>query len=215
VGINTSLLANPGVITLGVNPCPASANCSFVPATTSVTVGVHHSNSVTLTNDLTAAPVLKTVLVETTTPTVNSIAVSREGTSADLSKVYATTTTNTTYYCYDENVSPTDCANTDPWVAGTPISVLPPAAPFLVAGCTDSGFNASTGLYGMSCPNLYNGTAVVTAAAVGTTPINTYVTTIPAPSVVTYCNTGNPETGEYDGQKNCPAMTPLLVLGRS
>ena len=67
----------------------------------------------------------------------------------------------------------------------------------------------------MSCPNLYAGTSVVTAAASGTTPINSYVTTIPAPSVVTYCSPGNPATGEFDGQKNCPAMTPVLVLGRS
>jgi len=71
-----------------------------------------------------------------------------------------------------------------------------------------------------SYPNLYNGTAVVYAAdtAVGTDqtiPINTYVTTIPAPNVVTYCDAGNPATGEYDGQKNCPLMVPSLILGRS
>ena len=56
---------------------------------------------------------------------------------------------------------------------------------------------------------------MVTAAASGTTPINSYVTTIPAPSEVTYCNPGNPATGIFDGQKNCPAMTPVLVLGRN
>jgi hypothetical protein len=33
--------------------------------------------------------------------------------------------------------------------------------------------------------------------------------------VVTYCDPGNPATGEYDGQKYCPAMTPVMVLGRS
>jgi hypothetical protein len=32
---------------------------------------------------------------------------------------------------------------------------------------------------------------------------------------VSYCNAGNPAAGQYDGQKNCPAMIPVLVLGRS
>ena len=41
------------------------------------------------------------------------------------------------------------------------------------------------------------------------------IVTIPAPTVVSYCDPGNPATGEYDGQKNCPAMAPVLVLGRS
>jgi hypothetical protein len=67
-------------------------------------------------------------------------------------------------------------------------------------------------------PNLYNGTTVVTAEAGAedpNTPVNYPVTTLPAPSVVTYCFPGNPATGEYDGQKNCPAMTPAQVLGRN
>ena len=156
-------------------------------ATTAIAVGVHRAINQTF-KDTTGAP--HTVLVETTTPTVNNVAVSRGGSSADLSKAYATTTTTTTYNYYDANVNP-----------ATP--------PSIAAGCTAVGVN------GMTCPNLFNGTAVVTAVGNGSVPINTYVTTVPAPSVVTYCDPGNPETGEYDGQKNCPAMTPVLVLGRS
>jgi YVTN family beta-propeller protein len=232
VGIDTTKLANRGVVTLGVNPC---TTCSIISATTAVTVGDRRQPIfTTLTNNIPPGPAVSgNVLVETTTTTVNSIAVSRQGISAtstggssDLSKLYATTTTNTTYYCYDENVTPTDCANSDPWVNGTPITFLPSATPFLVAGCTDNGFNASTGLYSMSCPNLYNGTAVVAAAEIGAVtegntvidpaiPVNTYIKTIPAPSVVIGCSPGNPATGEYDGQKNCPAMAPVMVLGRS
>ena len=67
----------------------------------------------------------------------------------------------------------------------------------------------------MSCPNLYNGTAVVYAAAVGTTPVNTYVTTIPTPAVVTYCDPLVLANGSYDGPKNCPVMTPVGLLGRN
>lgn len=60
--------------------------------------------------------------------------------------------------------------------------------------------------------NLYNGTAVVTAVGNGVTPINTYVTTVPAPSVVTYCT---PDPAIFDGQKLCPAMAPVIILGSS
>jgi hypothetical protein len=80
---------------------------------------------------------------------------------------------------------------------------------------TGTGCVNLAGKNSMTCPNLYAGTAVVTAAASGTTPINSYVTTIPAPAVVTYCNPGSPTTGQFDGQKNCPAMTPVMVLGRN
>ncbi len=216
VGINTSQLAT-GAITQN--------------ATTAITVGVHNGtvqSPVTATlsytyKDTTTGTVLGpytgTVPVEVTTPTVTSVAVSRGGNSADLAKVYATTTTRTTYYCYDYQVKATDCSdpNGDPWTAGSTIvangtTPTPPASPspFLAAGCTNlAGQNA------MSCPNLFNGTAVTAAAANGTTPVNSYVTTVPAPSVVTYCDPGNPETGEFDGQKNCPGMIPVMVLGRS
>ena len=165
VAINTSALAVPGTITLGVNPCPGGATCSIVPATSSITVGVHRTVTQTVNN------VLETL--ETTTPVVTNIAVSREGNSADLSKAYATTTTTTVYNYYD--------------ATGNLTSSVP-------------------------YPNLYNGTAVVTAAANGTTPINTYVTTIPAPQVMTYCL---PTDQGYDAQKDCPAMVPAVVLGRS
>jgi YVTN family beta-propeller protein len=169
-------------------------------ATTAITVGVHRDISQTLFDHTMNPPVAHPNMhVETTTPTVSFVAVSRGGNSADLSKAYVTTTTNTTYNCYDANVNPTDCGNTNPADGN----------PYLAAGCTNLGNTL------MSCPNLYNGTAVVYAAANGTTPINTYVTTVPAPAVVTYCDPGNPATGEYDGQKNCPAMTPVLILGRS
>jgi hypothetical protein len=182
VAIDTSKLAVAGTSTLGANPCPAGVTCSPIPATTPITVGVHRNVTQTIGTN--------TVTLEITTPVVSQIAVSRGGTSADLSKAYANTTTTTTYYYYDAN--------------GNPASA--PAAP---STCQVTGANSIT------CPNLYNGTAVVTAASNGTTPINTYVTTILSPSVVTYCVTGNPATGEYDGQKNCPAMIPNVVLGRS
>jgi YVTN family beta-propeller protein len=168
VAIDTSKLAIPGTITLGVNPCPANVPCSQISATTSITVGVHRN--------VTQAFGANTVPLEVTTPVVSQVAVSRGGNTADLSKAYANTTTTTTYFYYDAN-----------------------------------GNLLSSATY----PNLYNGTAVVTAASNGATPINTYVTTILSPSVVTYCVTGNPATGEYDGQKNCPAMVPNVVLGRS
>jgi YVTN family beta-propeller protein len=125
------------------------------------------------------------VTVEQTSPIVNDVAVSRDNT-----KAYATTTTATTYFYYDAN--------------GNPTSNVPTPIP---AGCTTNGNT-------ITCANLYNGTAVVTAVGNETTPINTYVTTVPAPSVVTYCDPVN-MAGQYDGQKLCPAMTPVMVLGRS
>lgn len=192
VGINTSALTT-GAITTN--------------ATTAITLDVlaggisHRSVTQTLT-DTAGNP--HTVTVENTTPTVTNVAVSRGGNSADLSKVYAATTTSTTYYCYDSSVIATDCANPDPW-DGT--------SAFLASGCTDLPAQSA-----MSCPGLYNGTAVVAAAGNGNTPINTFVTTILSPWVgtftgttVNYCTAGL----GYDGQKNCPAMTPVLVLGRS
>ncbi|SRR6266568_222039 len=167
-------------------------------ATTTITVGVHRTITQSI-ND--TKGVAHTVLAETTTPTVNHVAVSRQGDSAYLSKAYATTTTKTIYNCYDENVNPTDCTPSLPSAPPTPSS---PATCQNIAGQNQ-----------MSCDNLYNGTAVVTAAANGSTPINTYVTTVPAPSVVTYCDPVDPDTGIHNGQKNCPAMAPVLVLGRS
>lgn len=165
VAINTNKLAT-GALTLN--------------ATTLITVGVHRS--------ITQAINGTNVLLETTTPVVNYVAVSRGGNSSELSKAYATTITNTIYNYYDANGNPASSASE------------------LVSGCAIAGVNS------ISCPNLYNGTAVVTAAANGTTPINTSITTILAPSQVTYCT---PATGVYDGQKNCPAQTPVMVLGRS
>jgi hypothetical protein len=189
VAIDTSKLASGGVVTTN--------------ATTVITLdvfagGISHRNVTKALTD--AAGNAHTVTVETTVPTVSYVAVSRGGNSSALSKVYAATTTNTTYYYYDANVNPAS------------------GAPNLVAGCTVPAANPNS----ITCPNLYNGTAVVTAAGNGTTPINTFVTTILSPwvgtfagPVVAYCDTGNPETGEYDGQKNCPAMIPVMVLGRS
>jgi YVTN family beta-propeller protein len=186
----------------------ASAGQPTSNATTTITVGVHRSITQTLTYTVPGTTTTNsgTVPVELTTPIVNYVAVSRGGNtsdSADLFKAYASTTTSTTYYCYDDTVTATDCRNADVWDA-TP-------GPFLVAGCTSPAGNPNV----MNCPNLYNGTAVVSAASNGTIPVNTYITTIPSPFAVTYCNVGNPETGEYDGNKNCPAMIPVGILGRS
>ncbi len=142
-------------------------------ATTTITVGVHRSIMQAF-ND--TKGVSHSVLVETTTPVVSYVAVSRQGDSAYLSKAYAATTTTTTYNYYDADVNLTTSA---------------------------------------TYPNLYNGVAVVTAVGNGSVPINTYVTTVPSPSVVTYCDSGNPQTGIYDGQKSCPVMVPVLILGRS
>ena len=202
VAIDTSRLAR-GVVT--------------VNATTPITVGIHRTISTTLTNNINpAAPISATVPVETTTPSVTSVAVSRQGSSSQLSKAYATTQTSTTYLCYNEKVIPTDCSSSNPWVNGTPITALPPAIPFLVAGCTNlAGQNA------MSCPNLFNGTTIVAAADISggasglNKPINTVITTLPAPQAAATCEPGNSATGAYDLQKNCPAMVPVLALGRN
>ncbi len=163
---------------IGIDTGKLSTGVLTPNATSSITVGVHRS--------ITQAVNGTNVLLETTTPVVNYVAVSRGGDSSDLSKAYATTTTTTTYYYYDANGNPSSAPSTPAW-------------------CTNNG-NATT------CPNLYNGTDVITAAANGATPINNVVTTILAPAQVTYCI---PPTGEYDGQKNCPAKTPVMVLGRS
>ena len=177
VGIDTSKL-NRGAATLN--------------ATTSITVGVNRTVSAP---GLSCNVATGVGCLEVTTPTVNSIAVSRQGNSADLSKVYAATATNTTYYYYD--------------AGGNPTSARPADDP-TPAWCTDNG-NATR------CLNLYNGTSIVAAANINggapglNHPINTLITTLPAPSVVPKCDPGNP----YDGQKNCPAMVPVMVLGRS
>jgi hypothetical protein len=164
-------------------------------ATTSITVGVHRSfspSSNVVTDD--SGTVFQ--VGENTTPTVNYVAVSRGGNNAELSKAYASTTTSTTYSYYDVKGNAT---NNRPSSDATP------------AWCADSG-NTTV------CANLYNGTAVVTAAASaevnGTTPvpINTYVLTIAAPSQQTYCT---PLTGVPDAQKACPLMVPQMVLGRN
>jgi len=163
VAIDTGKLA-VGAVTPGVNPVGVNT-VGGIPATTAVTVGIHRL----VTQNVGSV----TETLETTTPTVSQIAVSRGGNSADLSKAYAVTTTNTTYNYYD---------------------------------------NAGNLTSSASYPNLYNGTSVVTAAAVGTTPINTNVTTILAPNVVTYCL---PTDQGYDAAKDCPVMVPTVVLGRS
>jgi YVTN family beta-propeller protein len=179
VAINTSLLAVGGAVT---------AN-----ATTTITVGVHR----TLTGTMTDSNGTVFNISETTTPTVNYVAVSRGGNSSDLSKAYASTITNTVYAYFDANMNPTiSRPASDP--TPTPIQGQ-------TAWCSDSG-NTTT------CANLYNGTSVVAAAADGTAPINSYVTTIPAPNQVTYCTFA---TGLVDGQKSCPLMTPQMVVGRS
>ncbi|MGA3126419.1 MAG: hypothetical protein ABSD13_06860 [Candidatus Korobacteraceae bacterium] len=237
VGINTAVLAT-GAVTPGVNAA------SGFGATTSITVGVHRSISATLSytyTDTTTGNVATytpppPVLLENTVPTVTNVAVSRGGNSADLSKAYATTTTSTTYYCYDYQGNSTDCSNDDAWVSGNTVSTTgstatpaPSGVSFLVGTCTDLGLvavNSSTSLYAMSCPNLYNGTAVVTAASglsdplsSSYVPINTNVTTIVAPWEGTFTgpvvSTCTPMTDGYDQQKYCPAMVPVVVLGRS
>ena len=119
--------------------------------------------------------------LETTTRTVTSVAVSRQGSSAELSKLYATTVTSTTFNYYDQ--------------FGT--------------------FQSSA-----TFPNLFNGTVIIAAADISgggpglIHPINTVITVIPAPTQVMNCDPGNPASG-YDIQKNCPAMLPVLAVGRS
>jgi hypothetical protein len=150
---------------------------------TSITVGIHRPLSGTvLSGTITNASGTTYNVTEATVPTVSYVAVSRGGNSANLSKVYAITTTTTTY-----TYSPTA-----------------PTSDLIPSWCTASGNS-------ITCANLYSGTAIVSAAANGATPINTYITTIPAPSQVTYCDPGT----DFDGPKNCPLMTPVMVLGRS
>jgi hypothetical protein len=173
IAIDTTKLASLGITT---------------GATTPITVGIHRSIAPTAYTDSTGATLM---LSETTTPTVNYVAVSRGVNTSNTYKAYAATTTSTTYNYFDASGNPT-----------------PLATASIAAGCSA----VTTSTNSMSCPNLYNGTSIVTAVGDGTTPINTYVTTIPAPSVVTYCD---PNTGQPDGQKNCPTMVPAMILGRS
>ena len=84
---------------------------------------------------------------------------------------------------------------------------------------------AQAGQSTMSCPHLYDGVAVITAAEGqsytnnGTTyppqPVNSYVTTLPTPKLVTYCDPSSLNNGSYDAQKNCPVATPSAILGRN
>jgi YVTN family beta-propeller protein len=192
VAIDTSKLSSGGATTTG--------------ATTSITVGTHRSYTneaydFKVTSTSGTAVSYSGLMSETTTPTVTYVAVSRGGDSADLSKAYALTTTNTTYSYYDSTgnaVDPTTIPNpfgdSGNWV--------------LQSECTA----ASTGSNVINCSNLYSGTAVVAAAANGTTTINTYITLIPAPNVVTYCSPG---TSLPDAPMYCPLMTPQMLLGRS
>lgn len=157
-----------------------------------VTVGIHRSTSGTMTD--TANVVYN--ISETTTPIVNYVAVSRQGTgsnnSAALSKVYASTVTSTTYTYYDADGNPT---------------TLRPQSDESPAWCTDDGTTPS-----VTCANLYNGVSVVRGAASGSSPINTYITTITSPAQVTYCTVPGNHT---DGQKSCPLTTPTFILGRN
>jgi hypothetical protein len=152
---------------------------------------------------------------EVTTPTVTYVAVSRQsststGDSADLAKAYAITTTNTiySYFAADGKTA------VDPTTIETGInSNGTPGATWALPGwCTQSAGTDPTVLNVVSCPNLYSGTAVVAGASNGTTLVNTYISTVPAPAQVTYCN---PETTLPDGPKACPLMTPTVLLGRS
>jgi YVTN family beta-propeller protein len=205
VAINTGTLGGPGAITQGVNGCPTSGSlsCTMLPATTPVTVGMRRTVSAT---GQTCNPTSATGAgcLEVTTPVVTNIAVSRGGTTSDLSKVYAVTKTSTNYYYYD--------------ASGNPTSSRPSGDP-TPAWCTDNG-NVTI------CHGLYNGTTVVTAAAIGAVvqgttvvvpaiPINTYVTTITAPPQLTYCDPDILANGFFDNQKVCPVMTPVAVLGRN
>jgi YVTN family beta-propeller protein len=168
---------------VGINTSMLATNAVTSGATTSITVGTHRAVSET---GLSCNTATGAGCLEVTTPVVANVEVSRGGNSADISKVYAATTTTTTYYYYDASGNPT-------------------AGPTPPAWCTASGDT-------MVCPNLYNGTAVVSAASNGSTPVNSYITTITAPSVVTYCL---PTDSGYDQQKDCPTMVPTMVLGRS
>jgi hypothetical protein len=146
---------------------------------------------------------------ELTTPTVTYVAVSRQsssatGDSADLAKAYAITTTSTTYAYYMAD----QVTAVDP----TTIQVGPDANGYVYEWTLPNTCTHAPGSNAITCPNLYSGTAVVAGASTGTTLVNTYITTIPAPAQVTYCN---PETTLPDGPKACPLMTPTVLLGRS
>ena len=195
VAIDTSKLATGGAPTLN--------------ATTTITVGVHRTATFEpyvltppCTTPTTGCPPVTTFsgfLSEVTTPVVTYVAVSRQsstatGDSADLAKAYAITTTLTKYTYFDANQNPLDPHTIPTWTL--------PSTCSLPTGITNE----------IDCPNLYSGTAVVAGASNGTTLVNTYITTVPAPSQVTYCN---PETTLPDGPKACPLMTPTVLLGRS
>ena len=143
-------------------------------ATTPITVGIKR------TIQTTQAGVL--VTLETTTPTVTSVGISRQGSSSQLSKAYATTVTSTTYNYFD---------------------------------------GAGNFLSSATYPNLYNAITIVAAdninggAAALNHQVNDVIRTLPAPQVVFKCEPGNSATGAYDLQKNCPAMIPVLALGRN
>jgi hypothetical protein len=210
VAINTSQLAASGLST---------AN-----ATTLITVGV--SRTVTLTpyvvspvcvaslnqscDPLKAPPALTYTMSESTIPTVSYVAVSRQGNSSstgnssDLAKAYALTTTSTTYTYFQADGT----TALDP----TTIKQGPDVNGYAYEWSLPSGCTQTSGSNSVSCPNLYSGTSVVAAASSGTTLINTFITNIPAPTQVTYCN---PTTTLPDAQSACPLMTPTMVLGRS
>ncbi|PSH05421.1 MAG: hypothetical protein CXZ00_01645 [Acidobacteria bacterium] len=184
---------------IAIDTSKLATNVNTTGATTSIAVGVSRSVSspyvVTVTNpsDPTKTITYTYSMKEVTTPAVNYVAVSRGVDTANTYKAYATTTTNTVYTYFDASgTTPVDPASIPEWSAPSTCTLVAPN--------------------GLSCPNLYNGTSILTAAADGTTPINTYITTLPAPSVVTYCD---PNTGKPDGQKTCPAMVPVTILGRS
>lgn len=177
--IDTSKLTR-NAITTGAE---ASSSSVANAVTTITNVGNHHSQTESMDDDNGTA---HTVTLETTTPVVTYVAVSRTGDSTALSKAYASTVTSTVYYDCTSSTSTVNC------VARTPIA------------------------------NLYNGTAVISAASISvkdplsnsttTTPANTYITTIDAPDVVTYCT---PTSTDFDAQKECPKMIPTLIIGRS
>ncbi len=177
VAIDTSRLAEGGAVTTGAT---STINIGL-PATASFT-----KSSMTDTNSVTF------YVDETTTPVVTYVAVSRSGSSADQSKLYAAYTTNTTYSYYLD-------------AAGTHPTNSRPASDPTPSWCTDNGHTTT-------CANLYSGVGVVAAAANGTTTVNSFITNILSPAQVTYCSY---PTGEVDGQKNCPLMTPQIILGRS
>jgi hypothetical protein len=208
VAIDTSKLATGGALTKN--------------ATTTITVGVHRSvalapyvvapdcvATVGTTCPLPAPAPTTYAMSELTSPTVTYVAVSRQsssptGDSADLAKGYAITTTSTTYtYFKADQTTPVD---------PTTIEVGPDANGYVYQWALPNSCTHTPGSNAITCPNLYSGTAVVAGASNGTTLVNTYITTVPAPSQVTYCN---PETTLPDGPKACPLMTPTVLLGRS